>query len=120
MEKEEKELDPMQRNEAFLWAMLRSIYLRVECRHAMRVPADLTDSEANAILDPWFDAMRTDLDILMECLRHVRALGSGEAREQLHVSQVQVTQSHELLDQVLDPTGIEESPGMIHPRHGFL
>lgn len=119
-EKEVSEITEEQRIEATLWRLLRAIYLRVEARHLRRLPVDLSDEEASAVLDPWFSAMQSDIEILKECIRRAKDTGTSDAFARMHASHVHKVDGHELLDQVLIDPFIEESPGMQHPRHGSL
>ncbi len=103
--------------DATVWRILRAAYLRLLAPALGRRPIDLTDAEANGLIDPWLDAMRRDHAMLVECMAQAKAEGAGEVNAKLHGAAVQMFDAHELLDQVLEPAMPEDGIGMASPRH---
>lgn len=103
--------------DATVWRILRAAYLRLLAPALGRRPIDLADAEANGLLDPWLDALRRDHAMLLECMAQAHAEGVGEVNAKLHGAAVQKFDSHELLDQVLEPAMPEDSILMPSPRH---
>ena len=100
----DEELTPDQRIEVTIWRVLRVVYLRVElkARSDHRTPAELTLEDANGMLEPWFEVMQTDLDILKECVHQGRLLGVTDVHTRLHG---QPGVDHEMLDQAVEYGG---------------
>lgn len=103
--------------DATVWRILRAAYLRILAPGLGRRPIDLTDAEANGLLDPWLAAMRRDHAMLIECMAQAKAEGAGDVNAKLHGAAVQTFDAHELLDQVIEPTMREDPIGMASPRH---
>ena len=120
MESKEKELSPWERLEGFVWTVLRAAYARVLAAQLQTSALEMTDEQINAALDPWHRAMQADLGAIMEAMKQARHMGQEATYARLHETEVHPVASHELLDQALQPSGVEESPEMPHPRHGFL
>lgn len=86
-----------------MWRILRAIYIRIESDYLGRRPITLTEAEANGLIDRWTGAMSRDLAMLEEVMDQARAEGLGEANQRYHASSVRTFDTHELLDQILEP-----------------
>lgn len=65
--------------DATIWRIVRAMYLR--CLTEGEVPPTL--ASANAILEPHFAQMQTDVAMLMHCVDHAAAMQLAASREVL-------------------------------------
>lgn len=120
MTDETVELTQEELRDATVWRLVRAMYLDAICRLSGRIPALVSDEQANELLEPHMKQMQRYFEVVCECMLNAKMEGASQISEKYHESAVKNFDSHEYLDQILVDsrrTDYEEVPLMEHPRH---
>lgn len=84
MSEEPVELDPITDIETTVWRVLRLAYLRPLLKDSNIKPFQMSDDEITNMLDGYEKYLSADMDMLSECLKAARELGSVQPQPMNH------------------------------------